>query len=227
MFAVLQSIANVAQFMVISACRLIVESTKPFVRWIDNFNKIYAVQMPSLQKGSFRSIMWMGVGVRVPRQPCVVQNLLVEPGKAAMPEDLFDPELKEHLVRVMGQVWNVANATTAAESLCTKYNINNIPLKPVVSRDEDPELHALLKSSPDGLANFKPEGVFPIHIGSNKGLAKEFRSIHNSCLADAPDNQHYRLMVADINIFMRTLKVSSFGVCMFLLFSCQLMKCTI
>ncbi len=187
--------------------RTIMSSGTPHVRWIDNFNKIYAYQMASLNKGSYASLMWMGAGFRLLRQPGKVTDLLTEPGKPAMPEDLFDNAVRVTFHRLMKKVCEHARTCTLEASDCTKYQINNIPLKPVVKEQDNPELHALLKSSPDGLATFRQEAVYPIHIGSNGGIAKVFREVHDKCLADPPQAKLYRLMVADGNIFSRALKV--------------------
>ncbi len=187
--------------------REIKESGRPYARWIDNFNKIYGYQMPSLAHGTYHSLMWMGCAVRVPRQPCLVQNLDVEPEYPGMPDDLWNQDAVELVVTLMQKVWRRARRCTMAASLCTKYEVNNIPLKPVVDEAVDKPLHDLLASSPDGMSNFYPEGVVNVHIGSNDGLAKEFRRNHDEIGQEADGQKKYRLLVCDENIFRRGLKV--------------------
>lgn len=181
-----------------------------YFRWIDNFNKMYAVQTPNIKRGAYHSMMWMGSGVRVPHAiPVGLVDRRVEEGKPGMPDDLFLAPALEYFKRASSTQTERNKIKTYAGSLCERYNVNNIPLKPVLDDTHPLEIRETLARSPDGLAHFYPEGVHDVNIGANEGLAREFRRLHNEIVAEEPAQADYRFMVADVNIFFRGIKVCS------------------
>ena len=91
-------------------------------------------------------------------------------------------------------------------SKCVLYDVNVVPLKPTVNPDHDPVLHADLAAKMDSLKNLYPKELIQKNIGSNVVLFEILKD-HLSEL-DACRPRRYSIILADINIFHRTLKVS-------------------
>ena len=176
------------------------------VTWLDNFSKCYAVAVQSVDNGAFRDCYWTGKAFRtfissnrsgIVNSISIVNNAPV-PG---MPNDLFTAGIRggifATMARVFGHSWKKYQ-----QSLVTRYNVNNIPCKPVV--DVMDPVYPILKRKPDGLREFYPEEILPQNIGSNRGLLVILKQMSDDRSAASTK---YELLCCDCNIFMRIIKV--------------------
>jgi hypothetical protein len=90
-------------------------------------------------------------------------------------------------------------------SICTRYNVNNVPCKPVVDIVAEPALHAVLQQRGDGMRNLYPQCLIKANIGKNTHLLRIMRQRLEEVEAARP--QRYGIVLADIDIFCRCLKV--------------------
>ena len=97
---------------------------------------------------------------------------------------------------------------TYDSSLAVKYRVRNVPLKPDIDNVEE-KFKAALAQSRDGMATFFPKEIVPVNIGSNDGLVKVVRSLWDDHKRSAHSNE-YKFVVADTNIFWRSIKVQMF-----------------
>ena len=170
------------------------------MRWLDNFSKCYAVAMQSVASGAFRDCAWTGDAFKVYVGPDVDISLR-SPG---MPDDVFSPRnmanTRRRMVEISGTGWLLYD-----NSMVKKFNVNNVPLKPVVDEKSHARLHQLLLERRDGLEHFHPTDIHPQNIGSNRGLLLILQKMSQERKADNGDHE---FMCVDCNIFLRVLKAS-------------------
>lgn len=123
-----------------------------------------------------------------------------------MPEDLFAPVNLEWVFALFAKV-DAMRMHFYDQCLSTRYEVNNVPLKPDPAKVEE-KYQDILAESRDGMANFFPKKIVPINIGSNAGLIEVVRNVWNEHKASA-NAHHYKFIVADTNIFWRSIKVIS------------------
>jgi hypothetical protein len=122
----------------------------------------------------------------------------------AMPLNLFTEELDEYCQDQMDIV-DSFGINWLDRSICQRYNVNNVPLKPIVDEDEEPELHAWLANSNDGLRYVHPKQMLTTNIGSNRGVCRILRDYAAEVEATRPSQ--YRIILSDIDVFMKCLRV--------------------
>ena len=95
-------------------------------------------------------------------------------------------------------------------SLVEKWDVNNIPLRPVLDEKKWPAEHARLAREHETQRFFCPYEIDPLNIGSNDGLLNIFRDwceaqgiLHNGLPS------HYAVFSVDCNIYKRLMKVCS------------------
>ena len=88
-------------------------------------------------------------------------------------------------------------------SICVKYDVRRVPLKPEVDFRKEPELARVLEESRDGMINFCPWSIIDENIGSNRGLLVILKNFAQ----ERRDEKHLSFVNTDCNIFMRCLKV--------------------
>jgi hypothetical protein len=180
----------------------------PHIHWIDNFSKLYNRTKPSIESGPVHNSLWTGVAVIEWDGASDVSLELVRhqdgSNMAALPPRLctgyFDRGICQGLSDIDALGMNVLDMST-----CTRYNVNNVPCKPVVDITDDPALHALLEQRGDGMRNLYPQCLIKANIGKNTDLLKIMRQRLDEVEAARP--QRYGVVLADIDIFSRCLKV--------------------
>lgn len=175
--------------------------TKITVWWIDNFSKCYAVAMQGVASGAFSDCNWTGQAFKSyvgPEVDIKIRNRL------AMPDDIFTHYSIATVRRSLISSFAERKWFYLRNSLVKRFNVNNIPLKPVLNAESNPRLHAVLAESRDGLGQFHPNAILPQNVGSNRGLLKILKMMSD----DRKNNDdRFHFLTADCNIFMRIMKV--------------------
>ena len=171
-----------------------------------------ARQAPSLQHGLFTSLLSCGLALRVYNSPLPVDLLLAFDEHSqlisAMPPDLFPPDLKDTLKAYV--LNGVVTDHLYAASLATEYDVQCVPPKVDPSLVDDPLLRTHLLRSRDVVAKLRPVGIVNLNPGSNRGLVKILRFLQDEYSITSRD--HYFMINADVDIFMRIIKVCLFFV---------------
>lgn len=97
---------------------------------------------------------------------------------------------------------NMSPDSVFADALCFTHTITRVPPKLPDDAWVEQEDQERMAESVDGLSRFHPLDINKNNIGSNEGLIKVIRHLDTIL---APDR--YAVVVADINIYMRLLKV--------------------
>lgn len=145
--------------------------------------------------------MWGGLGVRKYVGPAVDMVRMI--GVPAMPDELFSTENLSWFYTLIDVV-DVGRATFDS-CLAVKYRVHNVPLKPDPANVED-KYKEVVTESRDGMSNFFPKKIVPLNIGSNAGLVEVLRNMWDDHKATT-NAHHYKYIVADTNIFWRSIKV--------------------
>ena len=169
------------------------------VKWLDNFSKFYAIAVQGLA-GAAAECLWTARGLHRYVGP-PVSSVLV-PNVRGMPINLFSPSI----ILLLKQKVAAADAVSYSylkDSVCFKFTVRQVPLKPDPAVVGNPALAAVLRESRDGMRNFFPLGMLPENIGSNRGLLLILKDMYGV----QPRPGHYSFLSADCNIFLRLLKV--------------------
>lgn len=181
----------------------------PHLLWIDNFSKLFNTSRPRLQGGARSDCMWTGVAlVQVDGLPSLSMRLHRMPDgsvMSAMPPYICTSYSINNMKAIVSAV-DASGIFHLDSSICSRYNVNNVPCKPVPDMIREPGLHELLSRSPDGLQNWYPKALIRRNIGSNIGLLKILRDFVVDTEVSNPPR--YGIILADINIFWRGLKVA-------------------
>ena len=169
------------------------------VTWLDNFSKFYAIAVQGLA-GPVAECLWTARGVHRYVGPPV--SSAQQPNVRGMPDDLFSADI----IGLFKQKMDTADAVSylyLKSSVCFKYTVRQVPLKPAAASVDDPAVAAVLRESRDGMRNFHPLGMLSENIGSNRGLLIILKDLFGV----QPRPGHYSFISVDCNIFLRMLKV--------------------
>ena len=178
---------------------------QPHVLWIDNFSKSYAVAMQSIDSGAYSSCLWTGQAMKIYNGPPVD----ITRTQTAMPDNLLSvglvSDVSQQLLDLEADSWFYLS-----QSVVHRYRVTSVPLKPVVDRVTDVNLHQTLSESRDGVKHFYPLGILEDNVSSNRGLLailKKMDREHRQRLAKQGASDHYTFMTVDSNIFLRVAQV--------------------
>ena len=166
------------------------------------------MSVQTIDSGAFKDCNWTGVGFRSGRNLWNVNvQISAHPGVPGMPSGgLFHHANKTNMMNSFGRAdrsgWMMYD-----KCLATKYNVSNVPLKPVVDKNDSARraLFDQLSRNADGLGDFHPDEIQQHNVGSNRGLMTIlFHWLDNRQASD----DKYMLLVCDCNIFMRIIKVT-------------------
>ena len=170
------------------------------VQWLDNFSKFYAIAVQGLGTGAFADCLWTAAGLHRYVGPFVSTSL--QPGVPGTPSSLVSPAV----ISLFKQKMAVADAVSEGllkDSVCFRYTVRQLPLKPEVDATTSPALAAVLRESRDGMRIFFPLGMLPENIASNRGLMLLLKDRFGV----QPKAGHYSFLSVDCNIYLRVLKV--------------------
>jgi hypothetical protein len=200
--------------------------SKPHQLWLDNFTKLYNTSLPGLKGGARNDCLWTGAAlVQVDGLPSLSMRLHRMPDgsvMSAMHPRICTSYFINNMKAIVAAV-DVSGIFHLDSSICSRYNVNNVPCKPIPDMIREPGLHALLSQSPDGLQNWFPKSLLKRNIGSNVGLMKILRDFVIDIEVKEPPV--YGMILADINIFWRTLKVTHAYVAHFIVSCTSLDDC--
>jgi hypothetical protein len=183
-----------------------VEDT-PHTKWFDNFSKVYGAQIPSIDIGSWRNCLWTGVALKqyTGEDPISVAVMKNAAGEVipAMPDDPF--EYADQLKELVEE--HTPRADYRTHSLVFRWNVTSVPLKPVPSQVENRKWRRALLNSGQ-VSQLFPKELIAENIGSNLGLARIMKEHYNEHKQNTEhDCTKYSVLLADVNIFDRVLKV--------------------
>jgi hypothetical protein len=181
-------------------------SLTPSVTWLDNYSHIYHKTAVRANQADFRAQLWTA------EAQCIFTNSAVQLDFAIrvsgndivsiMPNDVFSYEDLAHAM-------NIATSSVSAfkyeTTLCLKWKIRTSPPIPDL-RKLDPQQRKVALSQSQFMGRFVPVALHDYNIGSNPGLSKCMRELHNK-VNTAPHNLRYHAILADVSIFERVLKV--------------------
>jgi len=179
--------------------------SRPHVIWIDNFSKSYAVAMQSIDSGAYSSCLWTGKAMKIYNGPTVNITRV----QTAMPDKIITLSLTSSVSDRMTAL-TVRGWFYLSHSVVHRYMVNSVPLKPVVDRLTETELHQTLSESPDGVKHFHPLGILEDNVSSNRGLLsilKQMDKDHRQRIAKNSALDNYTFLTVDCNIFMRVAQV--------------------
>ena len=131
----------------------------------------------------------------------------------AMPATLLQPELLRKL-----EVWvkyTDVKGMHLYEGSISK-TATRIPIE--VDEGTEPELYQRTKTKDHGLANLFPVELVRQNIGSNRGFIRVFRRYLDQLTNERP--KRYGIIMADVDIFQRILKVQTYNLRIFFYCTC-------
>lgn len=173
--------------------------------WVDNFNRNYAVGNVKLEHGVYHEGNWTASGVHRCEQ-ITDMSWKDKDGKVrasfGLPDDLFTrASIGAWLIGMMKKV-DKKGLRYRKRSLIHKFDVRRVPLKPSNKKVHDLKHKAGLLHN--DLSRFYPDRLLPENIGSNVGLWDVMRRFWTE---DWKDATVFKMVVADINIFKRIIKV--------------------
>ena len=190
------------------------------VVWLDNFSKFYSVAVQGLATGACAECLWTARGLHRYVGPAV--STAIVPGVRGMPATLFSNDI----IGLFKQKMAVADAASEGylkDSVCFRYTVRQVPLKPEVDAKAEPALAAVLRESRDGMRNFFPLGMLTENIGSNRGLLLILKDLFGSQLKAG----HYSFLSVACNIYLRMLKVLGNDAWSLILMSVSCVDCSL
>ena len=176
--------------------------------WFDNFDFKYRGIMPTFSKATFSQFNWTGVAVR-PYHGLAVTDLKVEWNLhghiPSMPSDLFG---NQDMVFEELRTMVTAGQLYLSVSLVDKFQVNSIPLKPIVDKAHHPIWFNSLSSHADGLKHLLTKEIRDIPIGTNVSLINFVKEICGpKTLVAVTDDSKYQILNSDMNLYQRVNKV--------------------
>lgn len=181
---------------------------RPHLMWFDNFSKLFARTMPDISNGVVSQCLWTGVALMEWKGDADLTLNRVHYGNgeymSASPPRLFTAYFDRCCIEAVIEL-DGAGMFYLDNSICVQYNVNNVPCKPVVDAEEEPELADWLSKRSDGMRNCHPKKLIKKNIGSTRGMLQIMRTYMFEIEATRP--QKYGVILADIDIFCAIQKV--------------------
>jgi hypothetical protein len=174
--------------------------------WIDNFSKFKAIQLPSISKGTWKSMLWTGRALRQCRSD-IDTSIMKDDGLVvpAMPDDLFQ------YAASFVNVYTAQNATTEHDQydkcMATVLKIRNNPVRPDPALLHNHKHKTAVVERHDSLKNLFPTNIFAENIGENRSFLRIFRRHYEEKSQDSDQAVKYTTFNTDIDIFNRLIKV--------------------
>ena len=187
----------------------------PHTLWMDNYSKLLAHDLPDVDKGTFFSGLWTGWAAKKSTAAVSMRHVTNNYNQKlpAMPEDPseFAPSLVQELVNSMFDSRGERSHLRFAASNLYKWEVNNVPLKPLLHKVPEQFREGLNKGA-DGLEHLYPLGLEPINCGENVGFARCIKLLSDARNwegndEDRPRCKKYTAMVMDVDLFDKMIKV--------------------
>jgi hypothetical protein len=162
-----------------------------------------ARQHPTVERGVWTPMLWTVAAVKRIHPSVVVRmdlSYTPEGVVGAMPHSLLGDhnDLHRYITTKM------TSSSVYADSMCVTYNVTRVPPKLPNDSWVYPDDLARMAESVDGLSRFHPLQISEHNIGANEGLMLVIKQLQAQM---APGR--YAVVVVDINVYMRLLKVRS------------------
>ena len=182
-------------------------SPSPSVTWLDNYSHIYHKTVTKVSQADYRSQMWTA------EARCLFMNsnhnidstVKHLDGKVVpiMPADMFSYD-------DLSMAMKLASAATLRFSYerasCVVWNIKTTPPKPDLRKLSEQQRQDALTQS-QFMLRFVPVALLDYNIGSNAGLSRCMREFYDK-VTTPPQDQNYHVLLSDVAIFERVLKVA-------------------
>lgn len=178
--------------------------------WIDNFSKVHACKIPTIDVGAWRDCLWTGIALKKYNATVPLTMDLQTDEKErvvpAMPDDLFGTE--EQLLTLLNKY--KLSSEYQEECLVRIWEVDTVPMKPSASKVEQDDWRRALCGDGDKLSQMYPKEIVAVNVGSNEGLAHVMRGHYEDNKQHIPNEcKTYSALNVDENIFKRTLKVKT------------------
>ena len=175
--------------------------------WLDNFcKKPQSFQIANVDRGTFKAPLWTGKAVRKCRNQISMDvircNQVVVP---AMPDDILVE--RDTLMQMYRQGCDDKGINMYDTSLTTKYEVQNVPVKPHPDKVVLEKHKRALTDRHDSLETFYPAGIINMNIGSNRGFLRIMRHHYKEKSQDSDQCDRYSAFCVEIDIFNKMLKV--------------------
>lgn len=177
---------------------------RPHFLWLDNYAKVLARSVPTLDVGAYNGCYWTGSAMFPSGDDSIDDSLkYTATGQIvpAMPDDLLDYSANVQVAVAAMQ----GPRAYLSDSIVARYNVRNVP--PKVDTKVWPELHSTINCATNRLADIQPQSLFEENIGSNLGLLCILRRIYEDKGMHDGSSDRYLSINVDENIYYRTLKV--------------------
>ena len=184
------------------------DTSRQYVTWVDNYSHVYHKTVIRCSQLDYVLQMWTvearcllateagPVDMSLRRSDGVIVPL--------MPAEMFD---YTDIAVVLDSVVALTAKFEYDSSLCVKWSIRSTPPKPDLKKLSDQQrTRATVQSQ--FLSRIVPVQVHEFNVGSNAGLCRYMRMLQDQITA-APHDDRYHVLVVDVNIFERALKVAS------------------
>ena len=169
----------------------------PHCVWVDNYYKYFRTSYPKASTGLRKDCAWtVSARVSVPfhLNDNFVLDIIRREGMPAMPPDQFADDYVKELITAYSKFESIRVNELVYDTSLSK-DIKRLPLKP---EGNDPKLEQA----------FFPRGISQHNIASNEGLVSVLAELRN----EYKDNMNYLVILADVNIHKRIMKVLSYDV---------------
>jgi hypothetical protein len=194
--------------VIVCVYRLIAKG--PHTIWLDNFSKIRALQIPSLEVGSWQNCAWTGKALRRCPNPDITMDLVLDDAGQVIPAMPANPFARtEQLVTLFKKITQTEGCMHVYDkSMVFNAKIRTVPLKPKAKYMQSEKHRRAIIEGSDKLCTMYPVGIISDNIGSNVGLLRILRMHFEEQNQHLPNGAAvYQALNVDTNIFDRTLKV--------------------
>ena len=181
--------------------------------WMDNYSKNLAWHLPEVGKGVFHQGLWCGFAARACTAAISMRMIRGGDGNhiPAMPVDPF-----EHRAHIQGVLLSSTFGRQNPhqrfdKSLLFRWEVNNVPLRPVVRAGMRQDYIEGLNRRADSLDNLHPMRLIDINPGENVGFARVVKQLSDENnwddKLDEPSCNKYTAMFMDCDLFDKCVKV--------------------
>jgi hypothetical protein len=175
------------------------------ITWLDNYSHTFHRSVPRVSKKDYKEMLW-AVEARFLSLVHVDFSLVHNNNQVLpiMPPNLFD---RDTVTAVIERVFE-SRFATQDDWKCNEWNITTSPphLRASCLR---PEQIQQIRDGSQFRTRFSPVALHPLNIASNEGLAKILKKFYDDSVVSSSGCHQYHVVVSDVNIFQRALRVHS------------------
>ena len=174
---------------------------------MDNFSKSYTTRVPSENVGPFRQCLWSVSALRPSPVDFAIQKTDENETISAMPNELYVGA--DDLYDLLGK-YDAEPPFTYNTCFSTKNQLYTIPPGPPRTNMMTPKSAKFWKNAADtSFKTFNPRGIHEPNMGSQVGMIEVLMGWWRARNATKAGRGKYGMIVSDINVFDRLLKVNN------------------